>query len=173
MPTEFRYETVFRAASPKVVAASYFDPDHLATQDVVAELVDRKVVESRDDGATLHTVWRVAHAKPLPLYARPFVSGGRLRYLETMTWRREADEVDMIVQPEILGGRVKIEATYTLKQVGEGQVHRRYAGTITVDVRLISGKAEKAILAKFEESMPTMAACTQGWLDKTASRPPG
>jgi hypothetical protein len=171
MATEFNFENVFRAASTQTVLAAYFDPDHLATQDALAELCDRVVVESHDDGATLRTSWRVAHQKPLPLFVRPFVSGGRLKYLEAMTWRRADDEIDLTVTPEVLGGRVTIQAVYKLAQVGEGQILRRYRGTVNADIRLLSGKIEKGILARFEEAMPMMTRCTQGWLDKTAIRP--
>jgi hypothetical protein len=168
MPTEFSFEHVFRAPSTAAVLAAYFDPDHLATQDRQAELTERVVVETHDDGATLETSWRVAHARPLPLFVRPFVTGGRLRYLETMTWRRADDAIDLVVTPEVLGGRVTIAAVYELAQIGDGQIRRRYRGTVTADIRLLSSKIERAILAKFDETMPAMTACTQGWLDKTA-----
>jgi hypothetical protein len=168
--TEFRFEHTFRAPSVATVLAAYFDPDHLATQDELAGLTERTVVESEDDGARLRTSWRVAAKQSLPLFVRPFVAGGRLRYVETMTWRRADDAIDLIIRPEVLGGRVQIAAEYKLAQAGEGQVLRRYAGTISVDVRLVSGKIERAIAEKMEQEMPTMAACTQGWLDRTAAR---
>lgn len=165
--TEFCFEHVFRAPSVAAVLGAYFNPDHLATQDALAEFADRTVVDTNDDGARLCTSWRVAAAQPLPLFVRPFVAGGRLRYLETMTWRRADDAIDLIVRPEVLGGRVQITAEYKLTKIGEGQIHRRYAGTISVDVRLVSGKIERAIAEKMQQTMPTMAACTQGWLDRT------
>jgi hypothetical protein len=170
MATQFNFENVFRAPSTATILAAYFDPDHLATQDKLAELMGREVVESHDDGATLKTTWRVAHEKPLPLFVRPFVGGGRLRYLEAMTWRRADDAIDLTVTPEILGGRVWIDALYHLSKVGEGQILRRYKGTVNVNVKLLSSRIEKGILAKFEEAMPMMTACTQGWLHKTAAR---
>src|SRR6188768_2780543 len=114
MATEFSFENVFLAPSVEVVLAAYFDPDHLAMQDVKAELGSRTVVETHDDDATHRTSWRVAHQKPLPLFVRPFVSGGRLQYLETMTWRRRDNAIDLVVTPEILGGRVSITAVYQL-----------------------------------------------------------
>ena len=46
MATAFRYETVFDASSKGAVLGAYFDDDHLATQDRVAELCDRRVVEN-------------------------------------------------------------------------------------------------------------------------------
>jgi hypothetical protein len=165
--TEFSFEHVFRAPDAAAVLAAYFDPDHLATQDELAGLVDRTVIESTDDGARLRTSWRVAAREQLPLFVRPFVAGGRLRYVETMTWRRADDAIDLLVQPDVLGGRVQIAAEYKLTKIGEGQVLRRYRGTITVAVKLLSGRIERAIAERMEREMPTMAACTQGWLDRT------
>ncbi|MEO8705363.1 MAG: DUF2505 domain-containing protein [Kofleriaceae bacterium] len=167
MATEFSYESIFRAASTQTVLSAYFDPDHLATQDRLAKLADRVVLEDKDDGATKKVTWRVVNVNPLPLFVRPFVEGGRLSYLETMTWRRADDAIDLTVIPEILGGRVSIEAVYKLVQIAEGQIKRSYKGAITVNVRLLSGKIERGILAKFEEAMPMMTECTQGWLDKS------
>ena len=172
MAAQFYFEHVFRAPTTTAILAAYFDPDHLATQDGQAELTDRVVVESRDDGATRTTTWRVAHAKPLPLFVRPLVTGGRLRFLEVMAWRRADDAVDMTVTPEILGGRVTIHAVYQLSKIGEGQILRRYSGSVNVNVRLLSARIEQGIVARFEQSMPMMAACTQGWLDRTAITAP-
>ena len=164
--TPFAFEHVFRAPSAEVVLAAYFDPDHLATQDELAGLEGRTVIESRDDGARLHASWRVAAREQLPLFVRPFVAGGRLRYVETMTWRRDDGAIDLLVVPEVLGGRVQIAAEYALTKIGEGQVRRRYRGTISVAVRLVSGRIERAIAEKMAQTMPAMAACTQGWLDR-------
>lgn len=168
MTTEFRFEHVFRAPSTQTVLAAYFDPDHLATQDKLAELVDRAVVEDTEDDAVKTCAWTVTAQKPLPLFVRPFVEGGRLRYREAMTWRKAADEIDLTITPQILGGRVQIAALYQLAQVGDGQIRRRYGGSVTVDVRLISGKIERAIVAEIEKGMPMMFQCTQDWLARTA-----
>jgi len=166
MPTAFSYEHVFRAPSTTTILAAYFDPDHLATQDRVAELGDRTVIESLDDGEIWKCTWRVSSGKPLPMFVRPFVKGGRLSYLEAMTWRRKDDAVDLTVTPDILNGRVHINAVYQLKKIGENQIHRRYAGSVTANITLLSGRIERGIVAEFEKSMPMMAGCTQGWLDK-------
>lgn len=166
---EFRYEHVFRAASPAAVIAAYFDPDHLATQDEVAELADRTVIDSADTGTELRMVWRVTSKQALPVFVRPFIEGGRLRYVETMTWRRAADAIDLVIVPEVPGNRVRIAAEYLLSQAGPGQVLRRYTGTITAQVPLIAAKLERAIADKVAESMPAMTACTQGWLDRQAA----
>ncbi len=166
MPTDFSYEHVFRAPSVATILNAYFDPDHLATQDKLAELGERTVTESQDDGELRRCTWRVTSLKPLPVFVRPFVKGGRLSYFEAMTWRRKDDAVDLTVTPDILSGRVQISAVYQLKKIGENQIHRRYAGSVTVNITLLSGKIERGIVAEFEKSMPMMAQCTQGWLDQ-------
>ena len=166
MSTEFRYESVFDASSKLAVLAAYFDDDHLATQDKVAELCDRKVVESHEDAAVRSAVWSVRAVRPLPLFARPFVEGGRLTYLETMKWRKADDEIDMTIVPQILGGRVQITAVYQLADIAPGKVRRRYQGSITVQASLLSGKIERAIAAEIEKGMPVMTGCTQGWLTR-------
>jgi hypothetical protein len=165
MPTEFSFDHVFRAASPATIFNAYFDPDHLTTQDKLAELGDRVIVEDEDTNNVRKTSWRVTSLKQLPLIARPFVDGGKLVYLEQMTWRRDANETDLVVTPQILNGRVTLNATYQLTQVGENQIKRRYKGSVNVNIRLLSGKIEKGIVSELEKAMPMMADCTQRWLD--------
>ncbi|MBA3542513.1 MAG: DUF2505 family protein [Deltaproteobacteria bacterium] len=169
MTTEFSFDHVFRVPSIATLCTAYFDLDHLAAQDVLAELGDRTVVSDEDDGATRKTTWRVTALKPLPMFARPLVKGGHLRYLESMTWRRADDAIDLTVQPEILGGRVQIAAVYGLSKLAEGQIQRRYQGSVSVNITLLSGKIERGILAEFEKSMPVMAQCTQTWLDRSST----
>lgn len=168
MSTEFSFENVFSVPSVKTILAAYFDPDHLATQDKVADLVDRTVVESREDDATKFMSWNVWSLRPLPGFVKALVDGGRLKYVEAMTWRKADNEIDMTILPQIAGGRVKIAAVYALADVGSGQVRRRYRGSITVNVPLLSGKIERAILAEIEQGMPAMTRCTQAWLNESA-----
>ena len=73
MPTPFKFENVFRAPSVADVLAAYFDPDHLATQDKVAELTDRVVTEQIEGEGTLKCTWKVGSLRSLPIFVRPFV----------------------------------------------------------------------------------------------------
>jgi uncharacterized protein DUF2505 len=162
--TEFSYETVFEASGRLAVLAAYFDDDHLATQDKVAELTDRKVIESHEDAAIKKTSWSVRSLRPLPMFVRPFVEGGRLAYVETMTWRKADDEIDLEIIPQVANGRVRITAVYQLADIAPGKVRRRYRGAITVQASLLSGKIERAIAGELEQGMPKMTECTQSWL---------
>jgi uncharacterized protein YndB with AHSA1/START domain len=167
MPTPFDFEYTFRAPSPETVLRAYFDPDHLAAQDKVGNLIDRRVTESHEDDATLRTSWHVRAGKTLPGFVKPFVDGGRLSFVESMTWRKRDGEIDMTITPQVLGGRVGIAATYTLRAAGDGKVHRRYKGAITASIPLLSGKIERAILEEITRGMPAMADCSQQWLARS------
>lgn len=164
MPTPFSYDYVFRVDSPATLAASYFDPGHLAAQDVVAELTDRSVTSDTDDGDTKKMTWRVVSTRPLPAIARPFI-GGNLVYAESMTWKRSTNAIELSVIPQILKAKVQIHATYKLVQAGEMQVKRTYAGTVSAPIMMIGGKIERSIVEAFDEAMPKMAKCTQDWLN--------
>ena len=166
MSTEYSFETVFEAPglTADAIGAAYFDPDHLAAQDVVGQLGERAITEERDDDKARFCRWSVRSLRPLPALVKPFVEGGRLEYLETMTWRKADHEIDMTIVPQIASGRVQIAAVYTFTQVGDGKVRRRYKGGIQVNVPLLSGRIERAILTEIENGMLAMANCTQKWL---------
>jgi hypothetical protein len=170
MSTAFSFETVFAAPSAQAVLAAYFDPDHLATQDKVGELIDRTTVEDTDGETERKATWTVRAMRPLPVFARPFVEGGRLSYIEKMTWRKRDNEIDLSIVPQILGGRVAVSAVYQLSEVADGQVRRRYSGQISVDIRFVGGKVERGILEAIEEGMPKMRDCTQSWLSAKCPR---
>ena len=117
MSTEFSYEHVFRAPTVETIIEAYFDMDHLAYQDKLAELGDREVTDSHDDGVVRKATWRVVSLKPLPMFVRPFVKGGRLAFLETMSWKRGGGLVEASVTPDILNGRVSIASRYELSNI--------------------------------------------------------
>ncbi len=165
MGTAFKFEHVYRAPSVADVLKAYWDPDHNASQDKLSQLTDRVIVEDTTTDGARKTVWKVASTRPIPLIAKPFVENGRLTFLETMIQRGD-NLVESSVVPQILKGRVHIDATYKLEQVGDNQVKRTYSGTITAGMPLIGGKIERGILEAFDKEMPVMTKCTQDWLDR-------
>lgn len=165
MATPFSFEWVFRAPSVRALIDAYFDEDHLAAQDKLAQLGDRTIVEDHQTDTQRKTSWRVTSLRALPAIARPFVKGGHLTFVEMQRWNHADDAVEMSVVPEILGGRVQIAGTYRLTPLGDGQIRRIYDGTITAALPLVGGKIERAILEMFSEQIPVMAGCTQRWLD--------
>jgi uncharacterized protein DUF2505 len=165
MATSFCFEHVFRAPSVAAVFAAYFDPAHQRVQDRELDIIERAVLEFTDSEDELVRVCRVVPRRQLPLFLRPFIPG-QLHYVERARWRKRDQEIDLEVAPSLLKGRATISGVYRLSQLPDGGVHRRYAGTVSVDVALLSSKIERTIIGEFERSMNVAAECSQGWFDR-------
>jgi hypothetical protein len=167
MATQFHFEHVFRAPSIDDVFAAYFDPAHLLHQDHMLDIALREVLEQVDDGATLRRTCKVIPRRQLPAIVRPFVAGP-LHYLETATWRRRDQEIDIAIWPSLLRKKPRptVTALYRLSRLPDGAIHRSYSGTVSVEIALLSSRIERGIVAEFERSMPIAAICTQAFLDR-------
>jgi hypothetical protein len=172
--TPFRFEHVFsflgRAASVEAVFETYFDPDHQQLQDRALGIRERTLLELVDDGDVLRRVCRVVPERKLPAVIRPFLPGGALSYVETATWRRRDDAVDLDIRPGLLGGRATIGGVYKLTLVPDG-VHRCYAGEVKIELPLVAARIERGLVAELATSMPRAAGVTQRWLDGSARMP--
>ena len=167
--TPFCFEHVFQAPSTASVFAAYFDPDHQNEQDRRMEIIEREVLEQTDRGDEIHRVCRVVPRRQLPALVKPFLSGP-LHYIESVTWRRRLDEIEIDIRPSMLRGRVQIAGTYRLERTGPHAIRRRYTGEVSVDVALLAARIERGIVVEFEKSIPVAASCTQGWLDRQIER---
>jgi len=168
MATQFCFEHVFRAPSIAAVFAAYFDPTQLSLQDQQLDIRAREVLELVAGDTTLRRTCKIVPNRQLPAIVRPFVAGP-LHYIETATWRKADDEIDVEIWPSLLKRRVKptITAIYRLSARSDGAIYRRYSGTVSVDLALLSTRIERGIVAEFERSMPLAAAATQAFLDRT------
>lgn len=170
MPTQFHFEHVFHAPSIDAVFAAYFDPAHLILQDKALDIVAREIVEVTDDGDALRRISKVFPRRQLPAIVRPFVDGP-LHYLEKATWRRREGEIDIEIWPSLLKKKPRptVTARYRLSRLPDGSIQRSYQGVVAVDLKLLSSRIERGIVAEFERSMPVAATCTQAFLDRTGS----
>jgi hypothetical protein len=163
--TPFHFEYLFRARDPDAVFTVYFDPEHQAEQDRRVEVIKRETVEDTDGADTRRRVCRVSPRRQLPAVVRPFIKGD-LSYDETIVWHKAAHRIEFDIRPQLLGGKAQIQATYQLHPDVPGKVRRTYDGKVTVDVRLIAGRIEKAIIEDLERSLVVTAGCTQDYLDR-------
>ncbi|MEZ4368688.1 MAG: DUF2505 domain-containing protein [Kofleriaceae bacterium] len=166
--TSFQFEHLFRAPSVAAVFAVYTDRAHTADQDREVDIAEREFLEFVDEPTRFRRVSRVVPRRQLPAFVRPFLSGG-LSFVETVDWDKAGDTISIEIRPSILGGRAQIHSTYRLVQDGPGAVRRIYAGSVEVDVRLVGGRIERAIVDDLGASMPVSAAVTQAWLDRASA----
>jgi len=126
-----------------------------------------QLLEMADHPDELLRVSRVWPDRQLPAVLRAMV-GPDLSYDETVIWQKQLDRIDYDIRPRVLGGRLRIVATYQLTQAGPGKVHRVYAGSVTADVPMIGGRIERGIVEDMTKSLTLTAACTQESLDRAA-----
>ncbi|HUJ56914.1 MAG TPA: DUF2505 family protein [Kofleriaceae bacterium] len=167
--TPYHFEHVFRAPSTAAVFAAYFDAGHQIEQDRSVEIVEREVLELDDRDGVLRRVCRVVPRRQLPAIVKPLVNG-QLHYIETVTWRRAHDAMEIDIRPSLLRGRIRISGTYRLERVGPHTIRRLYSGDVSVDIAVLAGRIERGIVAEFARSMPIAADCTQSWLDRHAEQ---
>lgn len=163
--TPFHFEYLFRARDPDAVFEVYFDPEHQAEQDRRVEVARREILEDVDEGATRRRVCRVFPRRQLPAVIRPLLKGD-LSYDEVIVWHKASHTIEFDIRPRLLDGKAQIRATYRLEPAGPGRVRRQYDGEVTVHVRLIGGRIEKAILEDLGRSLTLTAGCTQDYLDR-------
>lgn len=164
----FRFEHDFRSPSVAAIFEAYFAPDCQDEQDRRVGVARREVLELEDTGGVLRRVSRVVPVRQLPAIVRPFVPGD-LSYTEHVTWTRAEDRIDMRIEPAVASGRVEIVATYRLTPVADGVVRRTYEGHVSVQLPLVRGRVERAIVEDLGRSLESAAACTQEWLDRRAA----
>jgi hypothetical protein len=163
--TEFCFEHVFRAPSTAEVFAAFFDDDHQLEQDRQLAIAKRELLELDDRGDELYRRQRITPERQLPAIVKPFVAGP-LHYIESQTWRRSSSEIALEIRPSLFGGRARVDATYSLTDLGEGAIRRRYSGRVSVDVALLATRIERGIVQELVKSLPIAARCTQDWLDR-------
>jgi hypothetical protein len=165
MATKFHFEHRFRAASTAAVFAAYFDDAHRDEQDQAVDVARREILRDEDTAATRRRVSKVWPRRQLPAVVRAIMKGD-LSYDETIVWVKAADRIDFDIRPTLLDGRARIDAVYQLRVDGPGAIVRSYHGEVEVDVKLVGGRVERAIIADLERSLVTAATVTQTYLDR-------
>jgi hypothetical protein len=164
MATPFCFEHVFRAPSLAAVFDAYFDPACVAHQDHALDLAERDPLEDSDDGSTRTRVCRIVPRRQLPAIVRPLL-GSTLHYIETASWRRADDVIEVTLQFPALRS-ASVHGVYRLLRISEREIQRRYEGRVRVGAALLGSRIERGILAELERSVPVAAACLQTYLDR-------
>ncbi|MEO8706890.1 MAG: DUF2505 family protein [Kofleriaceae bacterium] len=152
--------------------AAFFDPTNQLRQDQALAITERTVLDLTDDAATLRRTCKVVPNRKLPRLVRAFFKEP-LYYLETAIWRRTANEIDIETRLSMCLDRPvpTVRAVYRLSRLADGSIRRRFEGTVSVDVAVVSSRIERGIIAEYERSLPVAAGVTQAFLDRNVALP--
>jgi len=158
----------FPDTAPRTLLAAFTDPGHRDMQDRANSVMRREQIERTDTDALFRSECRVFPQRQLPAYIKPFVRGG-LEYHEVVRWDKSTQVIEIDVQPAMLGGRARIRASYRIVADGTTAV-RHYHGEVSVEVALVGGRIERAIVADMDKTMEAATDRTRAWLAQHATR---
>lgn len=161
--TPFELIHVFPEIAPHDLLALMTTPQHQQMQDKVGNVERRDFISRVSDDAHYRCECMVYPARKIPAYVRPLLGGG-LECHEVVSWDKATDRLEIDVHPAVLGGRSRVRATVTVVADGTSTV-RTYSGQVTVEVRLIGSRIEKAIVEEMTRTMNAAAEATRGLLN--------
>lgn len=165
--TPFELVHVFPDIAPRELLLLMTSPTHQQLQDSVGKVERRDFISRTSDDTQYRCECMVYPARKIPAYVRPLLGGG-LECHEIVSWDKTTDRIEIDVHPAVLGGRSRVRATVTVVADGTSTV-RTYAGQVSVEVRFIGGRVEKAIVEEMTQTMNAAAEATRGLLRERQS----
>lgn len=127
--------------------------------------VQRELLEERTEGDVLVRRVRFTPERELPSAAAALLGAKKLVYEQENRWDKRASTLHWRVIPTILPGKLDAKGTFRVNKTDTG-CEQVVEGNITVNVMLVGGQIEKAIVAEVEKSYDKTAAVCRRWLDK-------
>lgn len=140
----------------------YWD-DAFAEQLNEGSSVQRELVEERIEGDLLVRRIKFTPQQELPSAAASILGATRLEYEQENRYDQVAKILQWRVIPTILPGKLCASGTVEVHPAGSG-CEQVVAGEIKVQVPLIGGRIEKAVVAEVEKSWNRTAEVCRGWL---------
>lgn len=125
--------------------------------------VTREILEEREEGDVLIRRIRITPDRELPGPAAALLGAKKLVYEQENRWDKAAQVLHWRVIPTILPGKLDAAGTFRVEAV-PGGCEQVVEGDITVNVRLVGGQIEKAVVAEVQKSYDKTAAVSREWL---------
>ncbi|HEX7168355.1 MAG TPA: DUF2505 family protein [Acidimicrobiales bacterium] len=168
----FRIEQRYRAPLAGVEAA-YVDPAFLDRLASLPKLGAPTLLDQVVDGDLVHQKIRFRFTGDVSPAVRRVVDPARLTWVEESTLDRRTHVTTWRIVPDHYGGMIRCAGTFRLTDddgVGAGTAgtRRTAEADIKVNVPLVGGKVERAIVSGLEEHAAAEAEVLEDWLS-TAS----
>jgi len=160
----FRIEQRFRGALPDVEAA-LFDPAFLTRLATLPKLGAPELLDQESDDTSIRQRVRYQFTGDVSSAVRRVVDPRRLTWVEESTHDLTTHVTTWRIVPDHYGSMIRCGGTFTLVPEGEGTTTRRIAeGDIKVNVPLVGGKVERAIVSGLEEHADAEVDVLDRWL---------
>lgn len=125
--------------------------------------VHRDVLEERTEGDVVIRRVRFTPDKELPAAAAKLIGATKLVYEQENRWDKRNSTMHWRVIPTILPGKLDAQGLFKVVATPTG-CEQVVDGEIKVNVMLIGGQIEKAVIAEVEKSYEKMAETCREWL---------
>jgi hypothetical protein len=149
--------------SPETFWKMYWD-DAFDAQLRKESAVQRDVLEERTEGDVLVRRVRLTPDRELPGPVATLLGAKKLVYEQENRWDRATSTMHWRVIPTILPGKLDAQGTFRVVAAAGGGCEQVVEGNISVNVMLVGGQIEKAVVAEVEKSYAKMAETSREWL---------
>lgn len=163
MSTHFRFEHDFDIDA-KDYWDIFFSDEYNAEMYREIKMKEHKVVSFTDDGRIIRRQVRLSPSTEVPAIFKSVISD--MSYIEHNVFDREKSEMEVVVEPAMMKGRLDLRGVYAVKPLGPGRCRRSFEGDAKVSIMLIGGKVEKYMIEQVRESYDIAARVTRRWIEK-------
>jgi hypothetical protein len=142
----------------------FHEPFNVAVYERIG-IKERTKLEWKEDEKGIFFSVRIIPKRELPGFIKKFVSGD-FGYVESSTYHRAANTLDVKIVPTMMSERVKISGLFTVKELAPGKVRRTFEGEVGVSIPLLGGKIESYIVDDTKKGYDTAAQVMVEWLKK-------
>ena len=162
--TPFRIVHSFDTSPARYWKLFFHEPFNVALYERI-KVKERKVLDWKETDGTIYRSIKIVPARDLPGFIKKLV-GGDLGYVESSTFYKDKDSMDVTVEPTLFKDRTTMKARYWLEPVGEGKVTRIFEGSIKVEMPLVGKKVEQFIIDDMNRGYQITTEMIHEWMKK-------
>jgi hypothetical protein len=142
----------------------YWDPefDEALRRDAA---VQRDLIEERTEGAIQIRRLRFTPDRELPSAVAALIGAKKLVYEQENRWDSANNTMHWRVIPTFLQGKFDAKGLFKVVPLGADACQQVVEGEIVVNVPLVGGQIEKAVVAEVQRSYDKTAATCREWLE--------
>lgn len=160
----FRIEQHFDAP-PADVERAFLQPEFLERLGALAKVAKAELVDEVVEGSLVHRRIRYRFTGQLNAAVRRVVDPARLTWIEESTLDRATHHTTWRIAPDHYAAMIRCSGSFQLADAPRGATRRTTDGDIRVNVRLVGGRVERAIVSGLEEHAAAEEEVINAWLN--------
>ncbi len=167
MALHYRFEHEFDC-DPKTFWDFFFTEDYNAEVYQALRMVERKMLEFKDEGPTIRRSQRFKPAVSLPSVLQKVIPDSS--YTERNVFHKDKSAMDVVIEPVAMASKFDMRGTFTVTPAGEGRCKRVFEGDVKVSIMLVGGQVEKFMVEQMKTSYEIATKVTRDFIAKRKAK---